>query len=109
MATIKRGVDFQPGEILQMALSLFGGHAQCIGAHSDVGRPTVRAVVTSRKILVDDRHYRKTISVNVRLEATYFASKAHSDATYSRDRGKTLFDSLVHSFLSDPIEIGRLI
>ena len=70
---------------------------------------SVPAVVTSRKVLVDDCHYRKTIIVNVRLKATYFASKAHSDATYSRDRGKTLFDSSGHSFLSDPIEIGRLI
>ena len=39
-----------------MALSLFGGHAKCVGAHSDVGRPAVCAVITRRKILVDDRH-----------------------------------------------------
>lgn len=109
VTTIKRGVDFQSGEILKMTLSLFGGHAKCVGANTNVGRPTVRAVITSRKVLVDDCHYRKTIIVNVRLKATYFASKVHSDAMYSRDRGKTLFDSLGHSFLSDPIEIGRLI
>ena len=44
------------GEMLQMALSLFGGHAKSVGAHSHVGLPTVPAVVTSRKVLVDDCH-----------------------------------------------------
>jgi len=44
------------GEILQMALSLFGGHAKRVGTHANVGFPTVRAVVTSRKVLVDDCH-----------------------------------------------------
>ena len=56
VATIKRGVDFQPGEVLQMTVSLFGGHAKRIGAHTDVGRPMVSAVITSRKVLVDDCH-----------------------------------------------------
>ena len=46
----------QPGEILQVALSLFGGHAKRVGTHANVGLPKVPAVVTSRKVLVDDCH-----------------------------------------------------
>ena len=52
----KGGIDFQSGDILQMALSLFGGHAKRVGTHANVGLPTVPAVVTSRKVLVDDCH-----------------------------------------------------
>ena len=39
--TIKEGIDLQPGEVLKVTFSLSRGHTECIGAHTNVGRPTV--------------------------------------------------------------------